>query len=153
MHIISLRTLGFLSIALVAATLFAFSPGAMPKPRHFTFYTLHPGVYAAVANPDGHAISNAGIVDMGSYLLVFDAFMTPHAARELRNMAEAFCGKPVRYLINSHWHNDHSGGNQVFDDITILGTEEIRMAMREKLPDEVNSYPGFVPQTLRTMLE
>jgi cyclase len=148
-----LHQLRSLFIVLAAATLFAFSPGAMPKPRHFTFYTLQPGVYAAIANPDGHAISNAGIVDMGSYLLVFDAFMTPHAAREMRNMAEAFCGKPVRYLINSHWHNDHTGGNQVFGDATILGTEEIRMAMREKLPDEVNSYPGFAPQTARTMAE
>lgn len=147
------RQLRSLITILAAATLLAFSPGAMPKPRHFTFYTLQPGIYAAIANPDGHAISNAGIIDMGSYLLVFDAFMTPHAARELRNMAEEFCGKPVRYLINSHWHNDHTGGNQVFDDATILGTEEVRMAMREKLPDEVNSYPGFAPQTARTMSE
>lgn len=142
-----------LVIVLLSATILAFAPGAMPKPRHFTFYTLQPGVYAAIANPEGYAISNAGIVDMGSYLLVFDAFMTPQAARELRNMAEEFCGKPVRYLINSHWHNDHTGGNQVFDDVTILGTEEIRMAMREKLPDEINSYPGFAPQTARTMSE
>jgi glyoxylase-like metal-dependent hydrolase (beta-lactamase superfamily II) len=77
--------------------------------------------------------------------------MTPHAAQELRTTVGSVCGKPVRYLVNSHWHNDHTGGNQVFADATIMGTEPIRMGMREKLPDEINSYPGFAPQAFQAL--
>ncbi|WP_143039538.1 MBL fold metallo-hydrolase, partial [Planococcus faecalis] len=50
------------------------------------------------------AFSNAGFVDLGTELLVFDAFNTPSAARELRQQAEKLTGKKVKYLVNSHYH-------------------------------------------------
>jgi glyoxylase-like metal-dependent hydrolase (beta-lactamase superfamily II) len=136
----------------ISVLLVGFVGNKYTQPTHFTLQTLEPGIYAAIAKADGHAICNAGVIDMGNYLLVFDAFMTPNAARELRTIVESTCGKPVRYLVNSHWHNDHTGGNQVFADVKILGTEAIRMGMHEKLPDEINSYPGFAPQAYQALL-
>lgn len=47
------------------------------------------GICAAIHKQGGWAISNAGILDLGDRVLVFDTFMTPEAARDLRNAAEA----------------------------------------------------------------
>jgi len=90
--------------------------------KYFQLNRLTEGVYAAIAKPGEGAASNAGFVDLGDELLVFDSFITPSAARELRNCAEDITGKKVKYLINSHYHGDHVFGNQVFEDVTIIST-------------------------------
>ncbi|TQR20842.1 MBL fold metallo-hydrolase [Psychrobacillus vulpis] len=90
--------------------------------EYFYFKKLTEGVYSAIAKTGKGSWSNAGVVDMGEELLVFDSFSTPSAARELRKQAEMILGKKVKYLINSHYHGDHVFGNQVFEDVTIIST-------------------------------
>jgi cyclase len=58
-------------------------------------------------------------------LVVFDTFMNPAAARCAREHIEAFNGKPIRYVVNTHYHADHTFGNQVFSDAVIIGHEKI----------------------------
>lgn len=90
--------------------------------EYFTLHRLAEGVYAAIAKLGQGAWSNAGVVDLGDELLVFDSFSTPSAAKELRKQVEMISGKKVKYLINSHYHGDHVFGNQVFEDVTIIST-------------------------------
>jgi len=88
---------------------------------------LAEGVYAAIHVDGGAAIGNAGIVDLGDRTLIFDTFMAPQAAEDLRIAAEALTGRPTDAVLNSHWHNDHIWGNQVFSAHTeIISTEETR---------------------------
>lgn len=89
---------------------------------HFTVQQLGEGVFACIAKPGGHAICNAGIIDLGKNSLVIDPFMNPDAAKDLKLAAEALTGKKVKYVVNSHWHDDHIGGNQVFDKARIIST-------------------------------
>jgi cyclase len=100
--------------------------------EYFTLHTLDDGVFAAIAKPGQGAWSNAGIVDLGEELLVFDSLSTPSAGKELRRQAESLTGKKVKYLINSHYHGDHVFGNQVFFDTTIISTYETQKLCNEK---------------------
>lgn len=100
--------------------------------NYFTLHNLCDGVYAAVAIPGQGAWSNAGIVDLGEELLVFDSLSTPSAGEELRRQAESLTGKKVKYLINSHYHGDHVFGNQVFSDTTIISTYVTEKLCKEK---------------------
>lgn len=100
--------------------------------EYFTLHTLDDGVFAAIAKPGQGAWSNAGIVDLGEELLVFDSLSTPSAGNELRRQAESLTGKKVKYLINSHYHGDHVFGNQVFFDTTIISTYETQKLCNEK---------------------
>ncbi|RBO98373.1 MBL fold metallo-hydrolase [Rossellomorea aquimaris] len=103
---------------------------------YFSLYVLSDGVYAAIAKPGQGAWSNAGIVDLGENLLVFDSLATPSAGYELRKQAEELTeeltGKKVKYLINSHYHGDHVFGNQAFADTTIISTSLTRKWFEEK---------------------
>ncbi len=100
---------------------------SIPVSRHFRLEQLAEGVYAAIHVGGGAAISNAAIVDLGERTLIFDAFMSPQAAVDLRKAAEALTGRPIEAVIDSHWHYDHIWGNQVFGaNTTILATDETR---------------------------
>jgi glyoxylase-like metal-dependent hydrolase (beta-lactamase superfamily II) len=98
-----------------------------PDSKHFRLQQLADGVYAAIHIDGGAAIGNAGIVDLGDRTLIYDTFIAPQAAEDLRTAAEALTGRPVDAVLNSHWHNDHIWGNQVFSANTdIISTEETR---------------------------
>lgn len=100
------------------------SEGAnLPTSRYFRLERLGEGVYLAVATPGAGALGNAGILDLGGATLVFDTMMTLGAARDLRAAAQALTGRAPRYVVNSHFHLDHTMGNMVFDDATIIATE------------------------------
>jgi cyclase len=102
----------------------------LPSSEHFRLEELAEGVYAAIHIGGGAAIGSAGIVDLGDRTLIYDTFLSPQAAADLPGAAEALTGRPVDVVINSHWHNDHIWGNQVFDtDTDIISTEETRRMM------------------------
>jgi glyoxylase-like metal-dependent hydrolase (beta-lactamase superfamily II) len=102
----------------------------LSQSRHFRLDQLADGVYAAIHVDGGWAMCNAGIVDLGDRTLIFDTFLTPWAAEDLRAAAEALTGRPVGTVINSHFHNDHIWGNQVFSaQIEIVSTAETRQSI------------------------
>lgn len=101
--------------------------GQVLESSHFRLEEMADGVYAAIHIDGGAAISNAGVVDLGERTLVYDAFMAPHAAVDLRAAAEALFDRPIYAVIDSHWHYDHIWGNQAFSaDTDIISTEETR---------------------------
>jgi len=80
----------------------------------FTLVKVADGVYAAVAKSGGLASGNAGFVVGDEGVLVVDTFFTPQAAEELIDSISAATKQPIKYALNTHYHLDHSGGNQVF---------------------------------------
>ena len=94
---------------------------------HFRLHRLAEGVFAAIHSEGGRAQSNAGIVDLGDRVLIFDTFIAPEAANDLRSAAAALLSRPISAVINSHYHNDHIWGNQAFpDDVPIISTRKTR---------------------------
>jgi len=101
---------------------------------------LTDGVYAAVASEHGYASCNAGIIDIGDRTILFDTFLTPEAARDLLNATEQLTSNKITYIVNSHEHNDHIRGNQVFgSDVDIFSTAKTREAIARNEPEEIES--------------
>lgn len=130
-----MRTRAAISVALILMTTATFAQ--LPQSRHFALQELTDGVYAAVASDSGFAICNAGIVDLGDGLLVFDPFISPRAAADLRQAAHTVLQKPVLYIVNSHSHNDHIRGNQAFTGARIITTVLTRQAIAQNEPEEI----------------
>lgn len=84
-------------------------------------------VYARIVNPDGNAVGNSGFIVLEQGVLVFDTHFTPEAGRQLYDDIRSITSRPVRYIVNSHYHPDHTHGNQAFSGahiIAIRGTRD-----------------------------
>jgi glyoxylase-like metal-dependent hydrolase (beta-lactamase superfamily II) len=60
--------------------------------------------------------SNTGIVVGDDGVLVIDATFLPSRAAADIALIRRLTNKPVRYLVNTHWHGDHTHGNGVYRD-------------------------------------
>lgn len=91
------------------------------------FTEIAPGVYSAVGSPQVNGGSNSAVIVNADDVLVVDSHMTPEAARELIKGLPSITSKPVRFLVNTHFHYDHANGNQVFAPVTdIIGHQYTR---------------------------
>lgn len=115
-------------------------PMALPSYPHFALGEVAAGVYAAVAGDTGACISNAAIIDLGDRTVVVDTFQTVQAATDLRAAAEALTGRSASLVVTSHWHDDHHGGNQVFDDAQIVSTRRTVEIMAGNRPADLDAY-------------
>jgi len=87
---------------------------AAPKAADdFQLIKVADGVYAAIAKPGGLASGNAGFVVGDEAVLIFDTFFTPAAMEELIGEIQVLTKLPIKFAVNSHYHLDHTGGNQV----------------------------------------
>jgi len=82
--------------------------------KHFRLNRVADGVFAAISVPGTGSLGNAAIIDLGDSTLVVDTFTTLQAAQDLLHAAVHLTGNPVSYVLNTHWHSDHTCGNQVF---------------------------------------
>ena len=67
-------------------------------------------------------------------VLVFDTDTRPSTARIVLAEIRTLTDRPVRWVVNSHWHPDHWSGNEVYADafpeLEIVSTELTRQFMR-----------------------
>jgi cyclase len=89
------------------------SPTAPKAEDDFQLIKVADGVYAAIAKPGGLASGNAGFVIGDEGVLIFDTFFTPAALEELIGEIQTLTKLPIKFAVNSHYHLDHTGGNQV----------------------------------------
>src|SRR5215472_16725218 len=118
--------------ALVLCLLFLSSWVVAEDAPYFTVKKLAEGVYAAI-NPDGgKAGSNAGFVVGSTGVVVIDTFLTPASARDLLAEIRKVTNLPIRFVVNTHYHLDHTGGNSVFAEAgaTILAHRNVRAWLR-----------------------
>jgi cyclase len=88
--------------------------------------TVADGVHAWIgASGD----SNAGAIETPEGVIVIDTQQYPRLARQLRAAVLERTGKPLRAVIDTHCHLDHTAGNTVFGDVPILAHERTLAAM------------------------
>ena len=101
-------------LAIAAAAVIAIQTSfaaAAPAPPPFTLKAIAPGVYAAIDRPQGQSGSNAGFVIGDDGVLVVDSFFDPEATKALIADIHKLTPKPIRYVVNTHYHVDHVGGD------------------------------------------
>ena len=136
-----------------AAPAVAQRPEAARFPSVLTYRTerIAEGVYAFIT-PEERSSFQAGnsiaiVGDDG--VLVFDTGNIPSATTRQIAEIRRITSKPVRYVVNSHWHPDHTLGNaeyrRAFPGVVVIGTSATRAGILERVPTYVDQMRSFAP--------
>ncbi len=114
--------------------------------KEFTVTTLAPGVFT-IQHPDptdDFVDGNTTVVVGTRGVLVVDSCYLPSSAQRDLAVIKRLTNKPVRYVVNTHWHNDHNGGNRVYVDaypsVDIVAHRETREMMNLRIRSYVARY-------------
>jgi glyoxylase-like metal-dependent hydrolase (beta-lactamase superfamily II) len=116
--------------------------------------TVAPGVYAVISvDPLGLANhANAVFIVNDQDVIAVDTQFTLKRTRTVLAALRKITDKPVSVLINTHWHDDHTFGNQVyrdaFPDVQIISHVRTREDMAttgvENREQQVAGGPGAI---------
>jgi cyclase len=104
-----------LALALLAVPAAAHAQSAN---QGFDVQRLADGVYATIRREPFSLLfqSNGGFIVGDEGVLVIDAQFSAAATRDVLAAIRRVTDKPVRYVVNTHWHDDHITGNRVYQD-------------------------------------
>jgi glyoxylase-like metal-dependent hydrolase (beta-lactamase superfamily II) len=127
----------------------------------FDIKPMADGVYAAIAKPAYKVNCNAAIIVLGDSVLVVDTHSKPSAARALIEQIKKLTPKPVKYVVNTHFHWDHYQGNEAYPSswpagIEIISSEATRQNIQRlgipRIKNEIVTMPQEI-ESLKNDLE
>jgi len=135
---------GFIGICLCAAS--SLSDTANTRERSTAriaqgvYFIRHPDA------PDQFPQGNTTVIIGERECLVVDSCLLPSSAKEDIAQIRQWTNKPVRYLVNTHWHLDHNTGNsvylQAFPDLAITAHREAAKMIQSYNPMVTSTYPS-----------
>jgi len=148
---IALLLVSALTAALISPRLHAQAPSQSTS-QSFDIVSVVPGVYAAIGRAPVYG-NGAFIVGPDSVVVV-DTQYRPSWARDLITEIRKVTDKPVRYVINTHWHGDHTNGNQAYaaafgpnvafvaqtntrEDLIARGAPQLETLRTKTVPDSI----------------
>src|SRR5438552_6791709 len=110
------------------------------------------GVHVAVAAPAYKVNSNTAIIESDDGVVIVDTHSKPSAARVIVDRVRELTKKPVRFVVNTHFHWDHWHGNEVYpaaypnaESITNQTTREAMVRKgRKRSQDHVRQVPAEI---------
>jgi len=87
-------------------------------------------VYAYIQEDGSWWINNTGFMVGAKGVVSIDACATEARTRAYLETIKSVSDQPVRTLINTHHHGDHTFGNYLFPGATIVGQERSRAAIQ-----------------------
>lgn len=147
---------------MIATLVAAWCAAAAPTDAPFEVQQVAPGVHVVLRKePPGLWFDSNSVFVVGERdVVVVDTNVSPESARaslaELRRITD----KPVRYVVNTHWHDDHLAGNQVYHDafpgVEFVGhvrtREELSTTGADNRKQALENGPGFA-KALRKRVE
>jgi glyoxylase-like metal-dependent hydrolase (beta-lactamase superfamily II) len=141
------------AMPLLSVLLLSAAPAAPPAPpqhhqraadERFRLQPLAGGVHALYGRG-----GNVGFLVGPEAVLVVDSQfkdMAPGIVEQIRSVTD----KPIKYLVNTHHHGDHVGGNDTFRPIAvIIAHDNVRKRMLASPEAILRDYPGQVAEARR----
>ena len=113
--------------------------GDLPAP---TVEEVAEGVFAYVQLDGSWGLNNAGILRGSRGAFLIDTTFTAPRARRLAEAVARVNPQGVRTVINTHHHGDHTYGNFVFPEATVIAHERCREAVLATGLATTKMFPG-----------
>lgn len=111
----------------------------------FRFNKVAEGVYHIIGTGTLSVVGNGAVIVNDDDVILVDDFVSPAAAWVLLEELKTITDKPVRTVINTHYHFDHAHGNQIFGkDVQIIGHEVTREMLLGGKSAAMPLFKGYV---------
>ena len=108
---------------------------------------IGPDLYAYISDNDASANSTFLVSDQG--ILVVDTGLNAQEGRKLLDEIRKVSQAPVRWIVNTHYHPDHRGGNSVVGpDAIIISTAFTRSHTAKAEPGKLRRMKPSGPKGL-----
>jgi cyclase len=147
------------TLVLVGTTVLCMIMGGAAEPqsnssRHLSVHLVARNVYLLEVDPrePGVGHSNIAVLVGDDGLLLVDTQVGPDVqpiVAALRSISD----KPIRYVVDTHCHGDHTGGNTGFQSAgaTIVAQENLRKRIAAKKCDQPTALPTLTFDTELTL--
>lgn len=132
--------LGLACLLLASPAAHAAEPYPVVHGKYYKFQKIADGIYYATAEYNGTAFPFGSNPFFGANLVVIvnqddvvlvDTGTTPRSARALVADVKLLSDKPIRTVVNTHWHYDHTDGNSIFGpEVQIIAHDYVRQAIQ-----------------------
>ncbi len=129
--------------------------GGVARAQSFDIIKVADGVYAAIGK--NGVYSNGAFIVNKDDVVVVDTHLRPSWARDLIAEIKKVTDKPVRYVVDTHWHPDHVQGNQSYvstfgPNVEYLAQHNTREDMIHKgIPSVQESLTKDVPEAIKQL--
>lgn len=134
-----------------------FRRGGRPRTWSTGLVEVADGVFAYLQAGGGLCVANAGLIVRPESCIAIDSLFAPSMTRAFREEIARVTDKPVRLLINTHHHIDHTLGNALFPEAQIVSHAnarreqqragvEVLERIRPLLPELVAEAEGTEPR-------
>lgn len=118
----------------------------------FTAVEVVPGIYQigntnegfALNEPDDFVGGGVGLLVGDEYVVLIDDVLEPTAPALLAKVEE-IAGRPVDFVINTHAHGDHVGGNAYVSESGAIVVSHDQLRSRMAANPQLNTGPGALP--------
>ena len=106
-------------------------------------------VYAYVDTKNGSAKNsfgaNAGIIIGKDSIVVIDTMVSSKEAKRFIRDIRTISRKPIRYVVNTHYHLDHAFGNSEFAKLgaTVIAQENAKKAMENSAKETLKNIEAY----------
>ena len=104
---------------------------------------ISPNIYAFIQGPH---ITNSGFVVFSWGVIVIDSLMTLTLANRLKRAIRSVTDKPIKYVVNTHFHGDHVFGNQCFLPASIVGHKNTALTLERNGQIYVTKFAQRFPK-------
>ncbi len=129
--------------------------GPAPAPQLFDIEPVADGVFCAVSRAQALINCNAAIFINSQDVVVVDSHSKPSGAAALVAQVRKITTKPVRYVVNSHFHWDHMQGNAAYkaggNKVDFVASEPTKRLMADETQKRLQAQLEGLPKEIETL--
>jgi len=145
-----------ISTVMTCMAMLSLGAAARAADRPVEFKQVAPGLYFLFDFDS----SNAVVLTTDEGVLVIDTRQHPRDGQDLIDRIRKITDKPIKWVIDSHFHGDHHLGNPAFQKLgaTFVAQDETAALMRKTWPKEIArrqsffKHRGFDPAAVKLVL-